>query len=52
MPLADFCKAAISIHTPARGVTDIFAEEVHCRKISIHTPARGVTNAVRSWRSI
>ncbi len=38
---------AISIHTPARGVT-IKKEETlqRHREISIHTPARGVTPAV------
>ncbi len=33
----------ISIHTPARGVTNgVFDDEIKSR-ISIHTPARGVT---------
>ncbi len=33
----------ISIHTPARGVTDITVKHAYIRFISIHTPARGVT---------
>ena len=33
----------ISIHTPARGVTDIPYVAAYLYDISIHTPARGVT---------
>ncbi len=33
----------ISIHTPARGVTDCYDLFDRSQSISIHTPARGVT---------
>jgi len=36
--------AAISIHTPARGVTDESRVYDAAGQISIHTPARGVTS--------
>ena len=35
----------ISIHTPARGVTDMDTEYKKLKAISIHTPARGVTKS-------
>ena len=34
----------ISIHTPARGVTDSVSVQGGVYPISIHTPARGVTD--------
>ena len=40
----------ISIHTPARGVTDATASETAFFTISIHTPARGVTVPLRCCR--
>ena len=41
----EYCRdhGLISIHTPARGVTEPIAPEIHIDTISIHTPARGVT---------
>ncbi len=33
----------ISIHTPARGVTEMYQVVSPDARISIHTPARGVT---------
>ena len=40
----------ISIHTPARGVTDTAIHSVQTKAISIHTPARGVTKTVSMCR--
>ena len=34
----------ISIHTPAKGVTDYMPLTLQQRLISIHTPAKGVTD--------
>ena len=36
-------KSLISIHTPARGVTEVEVFDEDRELISIHTPARGVT---------
>ena len=33
----------ISIHTPAKGVTEVVAIDTTSWRISIHTPAKGVT---------
>ena len=33
----------VSIHTPARGVTDANKQYTTTQTVSIHTPARGVT---------
>ena len=38
--------AFVSIHTPARGVTQIFQVCRKLRAVSIHTPARGVTRDI------
>jgi len=39
----------ISIHTPARGVTQQVNDQQLRYRISIHTPARGVTYVVDDW---
>ncbi len=39
---------AISIHTPAKGVTLRQGSSVSSAEISIHTPAKGVTKS--NWR--
>ena len=36
----------ISIHTPAKGVTELQQLKKVTRMISIHTPAKGVTFAI------
>ena len=41
---------SISIHTPAKGVTDVNLELIWERKISIHTPAKGVTAILPNFR--
>ena len=38
----------ISIHTPARGVTELAFTSFDALDISIHTPARGVTTVATS----
>ncbi len=37
----------ISIHTPARGVTNVSVDTIMYLCISIHTPARGVTDPIK-----
>ena len=38
----------ISIHTPAKGVTNLKGLDIVCVYISIHTPAKGVTFCILS----
>ena len=38
-----FASALVSIHTPARGVTNNEGYNANVTNVSIHTPARGVT---------
>ena len=43
MRIAGFQVKSISIHTPAKGVTQLTPETAALLEISIHTPAKGVT---------
>ena len=42
-PNNDNAISKISIHTPAKGVTNVEIDGANVKVISIHTPAKGVT---------